>query len=197
VFDLFAQSDRTLDRAQGGLGIGLSVVKRLIEMHGGRVSASSDGLRTGSTFEIRLPLVDRGHEPAVELAQSKVPARRILVVDDNKDAANSLAMILTLEGHQVESVYTAHEALARVPSFKPDVALLDIGLPEMNGYELARRLRDQPEAREIRLVALTGYGQAEDKERAWAAGFDDHLAKPADLRALQRTLAATSAKNSR
>jgi len=197
VFDLFVQSDRTLDRAQGGLGIGLSVVKRLIEMHGGRVSASSDGLRTGSTFEIRLPLVDRGHEPAVELAQSKVPARRILVVDDNKDAANSLAMILTLEGHQVESVYTAHEALARVPSFKPDVALLDIGLPEMNGYELARRLRDQPEAREIRLVALTGYGQAEDKERAWAAGFDDHLAKPADLRALQRTLAATSAKNSR
>ena len=161
------------------------------------MSASSDGLRTGSTFEIRLPLVDRGHEPAVELAQSKVPARRILVVDDNKDAANSLAMILTLEGHQVESVYTAHEALARVLSFKPEVALLDIGLPEMNGYELARRLRDQPEAREIRLVALTGYGQAEDKERAWAAGFDDHLAKPADLRALQRTLAATSAKNSR
>ena len=196
VFDLFVQSDRTLDRAQGGLGIGLSVVKRLIEMHGGRVSASSEGLRTGSTFEIRLPLVDRGSESSVELAQSNAPSRRILVVDDNKDAANSLAMILMLEGHQVESVYTAHDALARALSFKPDVALLDIGLPEMNGYELARRLREQPQARQIRLVALTGYGQAEDKERAWAAGFDDHLAKPADLRALQRTLAGTSVKNS-
>ncbi len=128
-------------------------------------------------------------------AQSKVPPRRVLVVDDNKDAANSLAMILTLEGHEVESVYTAHDALARVLSFKPDVALLDIGLPEMNGYELARRLREQPEVEEIRLVALTGYGQAEDKERACAAGFDDHLVKPADLRALQRALGATPLKD--
>ena len=145
---------------------------------------------------MRLQLVDRRDDPSTELTQSQAPRRRILVVDDNKDAANSLAMILTLEGHQVESVYTAHDALACALSFKPDVALLDIGLPEMNGYELARRLREQPEAREIRLVALTGYGQAEDKERARAAGFDDHLAKPADLRALQRTLAVTSAKNS-
>ena len=118
------------------------------------------------------------------------------MVDDNKDAANSLAMILSLEGHQVESVYSAHDALTSALSFKPDVALLDIGLPEMNGYELARRLREQPDVGAIRLVALTGYGQAEDKARAWAAGFDDHLAKPADLRALQRALAGTSAKNS-
>ena len=195
VFDLFVQSDRTLDRAQGGLGIGLSVVKRLVEMHGGSVSASSGGLRTGSTFEIRLPLIDRDDEPSIALRQRKVPPRRVLVVDDNEDAANSLAMILTLEGHEVESVYTAHEALARVLSFKPDVALLDIGLPEMNGYELARRLREHPEVEEIRLVALTGYGQAEDKEHARAAGFDDHLVKPADLRALQQALGATPLKD--
>jgi hypothetical protein len=144
VFDLFVQSDRTLDRAQGGLGIGLSVVKRLVEMHGGSVSAWSGGLRTGSTFEIRLPLVDRGDEPSTELTQSKAPSRRVLVVADNKDAANSLAMILTLEGHQVESAYSAHDALTCALSFKPDVALLDIGLPEMNGYELARRLESNP-----------------------------------------------------
>ena len=160
VFDLFVQGDRTLDRAQGGLGIGLSVVKRLVEMHGGSVSASSGGPRTGSTFEIRLPLIDRDDEPSVAPMQRQVPPRRILIVDDNEDAANSLAMILTLEGHEVESVYTAHEALARALSFKPDVALLDIGLPEMNGYELARRLRAHPEGEEIRLVALTGYGQS-------------------------------------
>jgi CheY-like chemotaxis protein len=195
VFDLFVQSDRTLDRAQGGLGIGLSVVKRLVEMHGGSVSASSGGLRAGSTFEIRLPLIDRDDEPSISLTEGQVPPRRVLVVDDNKDAANSLAMILTLEGHEVESVYSAHEALVRAVSFKPDVALLDIGLPEMNGYELARRLREHPEVSAIRLVALTGYGQAEDKEHAHAAGFDDHLVKPADLRALQQALAGTAAKD--
>jgi PAS domain S-box-containing protein len=189
VFDLFVQGDRTLDRAQGGLGIGLSVVKRLVEMHGGRVSASSGGPRSGSTFEIRLPLIDRDDEPSVAHQQTNGPPRRILIVDDNKDAATSLAMILTLEGHEVESVYTARDALARVLSFKPDVALLDIGLPEMNGYELARRLRAHPEVEKIRLVALTGYGQAEDKEHAKSVGFDDHLVKPADLRALQHALA--------
>jgi signal transduction histidine kinase/ActR/RegA family two-component response regulator len=194
VFDLFVQGDRTLDRAQGGLGIGLSVVKQLVEMHGGSVAASSGGPRQGSTFEIRLPLIDRDDKPSIAVKQPKVPPRRILIVDDNEDAANSLAMILSLEGHEVQSVYTAKEALARVLSFKPDVALLDIGLPEVNGYELARRLRAHPEVEKIRLVALTGYGQAEDKEQALGVGFDDHLVKPADLRALQRALAAAPAK---
>jgi PAS domain S-box-containing protein len=195
VFDLFVQGDRTLDRAQGGLGIGLSVVKRLVEMHGGSVSAFSGALRTGSTFEIRLPLIDRDDEPSIALKQPKVPPRRILIVDDNEDAANSLAMILSLEGHEVQSVYTAHEALARVLSFKPNVALLDIGLPEMNGYELARRLRAHPQVEGIRLVALTGYGQAEDREHARGVGFDDHLVKPADLRALQQALVGTTAND--
>jgi PAS domain S-box-containing protein len=189
VFDLFVQSERTSDRAQGGLGIGLSVVKRLIEMHGGTVSAASAGIGAGSSFEIRLPLlVEQDAEVAVAEPARRPSPRRVLVVDDKKDAANSLAMILTLEGHQVESVNSAQEALDRVVAFRPDVALLDIGLPGMNGYELAARLRTLPELAPIRLVALTGYGQAEDIERARAAGFDYHLVKPADLRALQRAL---------
>jgi len=194
VFDLFVQGDRTLDRAQGGLGIGLAVVKRLVEMHGGSVSASSAGLRSGSTFEIRLPLIDRDDEPSIAQQERGAPRRRILVVDDNEDAATSLAMILALEGHQVEAVHTAHDALERAARLEPDVALLDIGLPGMDGYELAQRLRANPALEGIRLVALTGYGQAEDKERAHAAGFDDHLVKPADFRALEQVLAASAVK---
>lgn len=124
--------------------------------------------------------------------QTSTAARRILVVDDNIDAADSLAMILNLEGHAVETAYTAQEALERAPAFRPDVVLLDVGLPEMDGYEVARRLRQQPTLKDIRLVALTGYGQAEDKAKARDAGFDDHLTKPADLRALQKTLASSS-----
>ncbi len=193
VFDLFVQGDRALDRAQGGLGIGLSVVKRLIEMHGGRVSVASSGVGTGSTFEIRLPLIEAPDAPSIAPAAPTFASRRILVVDDNQDAADSLAMILELEGHDVATVYTPQAALARVPTFQPDVALLDIGLPGMNGYELARRLRALPGAATIRLIALTGYGQAEDRERSRAAGFDGHIVKPAELRALQQVIAGTSA----
>jgi len=188
VFDLFVQSDRTLDRAQGGLGIGLAVVKRLIEMHDGTVSARSDGLGLGSTFEIRLPLIASAVQPSIPQPHMRVPPRRILVVDDNEDAATALAMMLRLEGHEVESFFSAAEALARAAEFKPEVALLDIGLPEMDGYELAQRLRESVGPRRIRLVALTGYGQAEDRERARSVGFDEHLVKPADLRALQQVL---------
>ena len=196
VFDLFVQGNRALDRAQGGLGIGLAVVKRLVEMHGGSVYASSSGPRRGSTFEIRLPLTDREDEPSIPQQQRKAPQRRILVVDDNEDAATSLAMILALEGHEVETVHASHDALERAPLFKPDVAVLDIGLPGMDGYELARRLRENPALEGIRLVALTGYGQAEDRERARAAGFDDHLIKPADSRALDQVLMTASAVKS-
>jgi len=188
VFDLFVQSDRTLDRAQGGLGIGLAVVKRLIEMHGGTVSAHSDGLGLGSTFEIRLPLIETATQASIPQTHLRVPPRRILVVDDNEDAANALAMMLRLEGHEVESFFSAVAALARAPEFKPEVALLDIGLPEIDGYELARRLRESAGSRAIRLVALTGYGQAEDRERARAVGFNEHLVKPADLRSLQQVI---------
>jgi len=152
------------------------------------VSARSDGLGLGSTFEIRLPLIASAVQPSIPQPHMRVPPRRILVVDDNEDAATALAMMLRLEGHEVESFFSAAEALARAVEFKPEVALLDIGLPEMDGYELAQRLRESVGPRRIRLVALTGYGQAEDRERARSVGFDEHLVKPADLRALQQVL---------
>ena len=189
IFDLFVQSDRTLDRAQGGLGIGLAVVRRLIEMHGGEVSARSEGLGHGSTFEIRLPRSAKPEDASAELGRLRTPPRRVLIVDDNQDAADSLAMLLAFEGHETEAVYSGSEALERVHDFRPDVALLDIGLPEIDGYELARRLRAIPEIAGLRLVALTGYGQAEDLLRTRDAGFDGHLVKPVDLPALERTLA--------
>ena len=189
VFDLFVQGDRTLDRAQGGLGVGLSVVKRLVEMHGGRVSVSSDGRGTGAKFQIRLPLIEVDETTEDAPPRVEVSPRRILVVDDNADAANAVAMLLSLEGHKVECAYSAQDALERLPKSRPDIALLDIGLPGMNGFELARRIRAHPELAAMRLVALTGYGQAEDKARAAGAGFDEHLVKPVDLRTLQQALA--------
>ena len=189
VFDLFVQSDRTLDRSQGGLGIGLAVVKRLVEMHGGEVRGRSEGIGRGSTFEIRLPRVARPEPAAADGTDIKVAPRRVLIVDDNVDAATSLSMLLTLRGHETQVAYGAKEALTLIETFEPDVGLLDIGLPEMNGYELAARLRASPGLNGLRLVALTGYGQAEDSQRAYAAGFDDHLVKPVDLTALERALA--------
>lgn len=189
LFDLFVQSDRTLDRAQGGLGIGLAVVKRLVEMHDGRVSAASAGVGRGATFEIRLPLVASIEHASPAATPAPSPRRRVLVVDDNEDAANSLAMLLDLAGHEAKAVYTPTAALAEVAAFEPDVVLLDIGLPEMDGYEVAARLRALPSQLPLRLIALTGYGQAEDRARALQAGFDDHLVKPVDFAALERTLA--------
>jgi signal transduction histidine kinase/DNA-binding response OmpR family regulator len=189
IFDLFVQSDRTLDRAQGGLGIGLSVVKRLIEMHEGEVTARSPGLGLGSTFELRLPRIARpparGEEPSI-----KAPPQRILIVDDNADAAHSLALLLSFDGHTTRVALSSEEALEYAESFEPHTALLDIGLPGMNGYELAQRFRQAPKLSAVRLIAVTGYGQAEDRERALAAGFDNHLVKPVDLTSLGRTLAA-------
>jgi PAS domain S-box-containing protein len=194
VFDLFVQSDRTLDRAQGGLGIGLAVVKRLVQMHGGEVAAESPGLGHGSTFRITLPRVakPRVAKPLAQVPKGpdfKAPPRRVLVVDDNADAADSLAALLNLQGHETQAVYSGQEALERLDSFRPDIALIDIGLPKMNGYELAQRLRARPNPAELRLVAITGYGQVEDRERAKAAGFDDHFIKPVDVPALERALA--------
>jgi PAS domain S-box-containing protein len=189
IFTLFVQSDRTLDRSQGGLGIGLSVVKRLIEMHNGQVSARSAGVGQGAIFEIRLPLIERPGEIAHAPPPFKAPPRRVLVVDDNVDAAASLALLLMLDGHETEAVNSAHAALEFAKSFKPDVVLLDIGLPEMDGYEVALRLRKLAELNGVRLIALTGYGQSEDRERARAVGFDDHLVKPVEFQALERALA--------
>jgi signal transduction histidine kinase len=190
IFDLFVQSDRTLDRSQGGLGIGLSVVKRLIEMHGGTVAARSDGPGQGAVFTIRLPLAKHsGKGPPASVRGAPAP-RRILVVDDNVDAADTLVTMLRLEGHEVEAVYRGRDALERTGTFRPQVVLLDIGLPELNGYEVARQLRKLPGAAELRLIALTGYGQAEDRARAFEAGFDDHLVKPVDNSVLRSHLAA-------
>jgi signal transduction histidine kinase len=180
IFDLFVQSQRTLDRSQGGLGIGLSVVKRLIEMHGGSVAASSPGVGQGATFTIRLPRATRVGSAVQDAGAPRVAPRRTLVVDDNHDAAESLAMLLSLDGHEVDAVFTPQQALERAETFRPEVMLLDIGLPGMDGYEVARRLRAMSGGQKIRLIALTGYGQQEDRQRALAAGFDDHLVKPVD-----------------
>ena len=188
VFDLFVQGERTLDRSLGGLGIGLSVARRLIEMHNGRLSAASPGLGQGATFEIRLPRLERASEVSRRSRSHKRTPKRILIVDDNADAANSLAQVLSLDGHVTEPVYSARQALARAVPFRPDIVLLDLGLPEMDGYEVARRLREMKELATVRMVALTGYGQSEDVQRSQAVGFDNHLTKPVDFVALEEVL---------
>ena len=196
IFDLFVQGDRTLDRSQGGLGIGLSVVRRLVEMHGGQVIARSAGSGQGSSFELRVPLKVRPSAPAGEPAPVSTPPKRILIVDDNTDAADTLAMLLQFDGHETSAAYTSRDALERAQSFRPDIILLDIGLPEMNGYEVARKLRSLPAGKDIRLIAVTGYGQAVDRERAQRAGFDDHLMKPVESPALQCAIAGLSQSDS-
>jgi len=188
IFDLFVQGDRTLDRAQGGLGIGLSIVKRVMEMHRGKIVASSDGAGRGSTFEIRLPLMEVSATLPDKKPTAKSPARRILVVDDNADAADSLTMVLGFEGHEVLAVYTGLQAIEHAERFKPDVMLIDIGLPDLDGYEVARRIRAVPAFQSICLVAVTGYGQDADKDRARAAGFSEHLVKPIEFPTLDRVL---------
>jgi signal transduction histidine kinase len=188
VFDLFVQAERTLDRAQGGLGIGLSVVRKLVQMHGGEVTAHSEGLGKGARFEIRLPRCAAPTVADAEAQSSRFVKRRVLIVDDNEDAATSLAELLRFDGHVLESAFTARAALAKFESFGPDVVLLDIGLPEMDGYEVARRMRALQAQRPFALVALTGYGQASDRDRALDAGFDDHLVKPVDFDTLRRIL---------
>ncbi|MBI0329662.1 ATP-binding protein [Burkholderia plantarii] len=189
VFDLFVQSERTLDRALGGLGVGLAIVKRLVAMHGGTISAHSQGLGNGSTFEIRLPRIAQPAALQAHDAQTRTSARRVLIVDDNADAADSLSILLGLQGHTVEVAYSAEDAIRRAETFCPQVALLDIGLPRMSGYELARTLRAMPQLAGTRLVAVTGYGQTDDVRTAREAGFDEHLVKPVEPSALERSLA--------
>lgn len=191
IFDLFVQDHQGLDRAQGGLGIGLAIVKQLIQMHGGEVTAHSEGTGAGSTFTIRLPRIPRPMDGKSDADSESVRPLRVLIVDDNVDAATSIAMLLTAQGHHAEAVYSSRDALKAVERFRPEVALLDIGLPEMDGYELASRLRDLPACDTMRIVALTGYGQPEDRQRALDTGFDDHLVKPIDVRVLERTLAGS------
>ena len=193
IFDLFVQGPRSADRAQGGLGIGLALARRLVELHGGTLACASAGANQGSEFVIRLPrlaapAVARAAE-AVAPAAAPVPARlSILVVDDNEDAAYMLAMLLEDAGHEVMSEHDPVIALERAQATRPEVCLLDIGLPRMDGHELARRLRATPEGRDATLIALTGYGQAADRAKAIAAGFDHFLVKPLDPDALERLL---------
>lgn len=191
IFDLFVQGEQTLDRSQGGLGIGLSLVKRLVEMHGGVVSARSAGLGHGAVFTVRLPLAQPPDGEAEPIAPIKALPRRILVVDDNVDAANTLVMMLRLDDHDVEAVHRGQDALDRIPAFRPEIVLLDIGLPEMDGYQVARQVRKLSGTGRIRLIALTGYGQADDRARAVDAGFDDYLVKPVESSALQARISAS------
>jgi PAS domain S-box-containing protein len=197
IFDLFTQTGRSLDRAQGGLGIGLTLVRWIVEMHGGRVEAYSAGVGQGSEFTVYLPVLSPPSQatvpPAAALAETSVAASvaaccRILVVDDNVDSADSLTMLLKYDGHQVQVAHDGPEALALALTFRPQIVILDIGLPGMNGYEVGRRLRREPGGEQIALIALTGYGQAEDRKRSKEAGFDHHLTKPVDYDVLTALL---------
>jgi len=193
VFDLFTQVDRTLGRAQGGLGIGLALVKSLIELHGGSVSAQSEGLGRGSAFIVRLPTLTRTQteKPMPATAQEKMHAtRRILVIDDDHDVADSLVMFLETFGATVRVAYSGAAGLEAVEDFAPELIFLDLGMPGMDGYETARRIRALPKGRDVKLVALTGWGQEQINDRARAAGFDRQLTKPAGFEALQELLGA-------
>jgi signal transduction histidine kinase len=187
IFDLFAQAERGLDRSQGGLGVGLTVCKQMIEMHGGSVGASSPGWDRGATFTFRLPLAERP-APANATAPPQPDAvLRVMIVDDNRDAADSLSMLLQFEGRRTLCAYSGEQALQDVVAFDPQLVLLDIGLPGLDGYEVARRLKTISPA--LRVVALSGYCQAEDQRRSAAAGCDAHLVKPVDLDALKSVCA--------
>jgi signal transduction histidine kinase/ActR/RegA family two-component response regulator len=191
VFDLFAQADRTLDRSEGGLGIGLTVARKLAEMHGGSISAASDGIGKGSTFTVRLPLAEAPNTnggPATEPRRAGEQRKlRILVVDDNRDTARSCALLLKAFGHEVETALDGVTALEMARDFKPHILFLDIGLPGMNGYDVARTLRDEG-FEQMMMVAISGYGQPEDRKRSLEAGFDQHLVKPVDQAALTSVL---------
>jgi CheY-like chemotaxis protein len=201
IFDLFTQADRSLDRTQGGLGIGLFICKRLVELHGGSIAAFSGGTGRGSTFEIRLPLLNQAAlqvslpEP-VEKQDSPViaTAQRVLIVDDNVDAATTLSWLLGAHGYTVEVAHDGPGGLKTAQSFNPDILLLDIGLPGMDGYELARRLRGDGFKSSL-MIAISGYAHEADIERSRAAGFDSHFAKPVDIDHLIESLAAGSSKN--
>jgi two-component system CheB/CheR fusion protein len=189
LFQPFMQADQSLDRSKGGLGLGLALVKGLVELHGGSIQAQSDGLGKGAAFVIRLPL-DAGaaiEKPSLRASSPRV-CRRVLIIEDNLDAAESLREALELSEHEVEVAYTGPDGIERARSFHPDVILCDIGLPGMDGYEVARAVRQDPTLQSTFLVALSGYALPEDLERAAQAGFQQHLAKPPSVDALERVL---------
>jgi PAS domain S-box-containing protein len=191
IFDLFVQGDCSLERARGGLGIGLTLVKCLVELHGGKVEAHSDGENQGSEFVVRLPLVAEKNKSGTGIDVNTVSAhhrgRRILIADDNHDAADSLAALLSIMGNEVRTAYDGMDAIQAAKHFQPDLVFLDIGMPRLNGYETCQQIRSQID-RNVMIVALTGWGHEHDKQRSQAAGFNEHLVKPLDAAALQRVL---------
>jgi CheY-like chemotaxis protein/two-component sensor histidine kinase len=186
VFELFTQADRSLIRSQGGLGIGLTIVQRLVKMHGGTVTAASRGLGLGSEFVVRLPA--EGDSAPGDDAEPALPALRVLVVDDNVDYADGIALLLQNSGYEVEVVHTGPEALLAATEFRPDVVVLDIGLPGMDGYEVARRMRLDPDLDGMRVVGVSGYRQEAEGPRSVGARFDDYLLKPLVLARLEASL---------
>jgi signal transduction histidine kinase/CheY-like chemotaxis protein len=198
VFDMFRQADSSVERTQSGLGVGLTLARRLVELHDGSISARSSGLGLGSEFEVRLPARNMSEKATAGTAgnqdDSASGPRRILVVDDNVDFADTLAALLAQLGHEVRVTHNAAEALREAPAFAPHLAFLDIGMPGMNGYELAKKLRSLPETARTVLIAATGYGQDDDRQKSREAGFDRHLVKPVELRTVEAILAAYSAQ---
>ncbi|HEY6395464.1 MAG TPA: ATP-binding protein, partial [Candidatus Binataceae bacterium] len=198
IFDLFSQGTRGFDRSQGGLGLGLTIVKSLVAVHGGSVRAESQGIGKGSQFEIRLPAIEAAQSRVAPSCERRLSAARraplstrVLIVDDNEDAATTLSEMLDEIGYSTRVSFDARSALQIVSEFVPDIMLVDIGLPVMDGYQLARQLRQMPELISVRLLALTGYGQESDRQRALRSGFDDHLVKPIDMEALLSILRET------
>jgi len=197
VFDMFTQVDRSIERSTGGLGIGLTLVQRLVELHGGSVEARSNGPDQGSEFIVRLPAFEHASESSSAVGNDEVaPAARlrILVADDNVDAADTLAELLRASGHDVHTEYDGVAAIRAARSHRPDVVLLDIGLPKLNGYDTAREIRAIDPQNPVVLVAVTGWGQDEDRRRSRQAGFDHHLVKPLDPELLDRVLASVVRK---
>jgi CheY-like chemotaxis protein/anti-sigma regulatory factor (Ser/Thr protein kinase) len=193
IFDMFSQVDRSIERSTGGLGIGLALVKGLVEMHGGTVSAESPGAGRGSTFTVRLPVVGAPHRaptaPPSEPEPAAVgPRRRILVVDDNRDSARSMADLLTLRGNEARTAHDGLGAVDEAEAFRPDVILMDVGMPRLNGYEATRRIREQPWGRSVIIIAVTGWGQQGDRIQSREAGCDGHLVKPIELNDLEQLL---------
>jgi CheY-like chemotaxis protein/anti-sigma regulatory factor (Ser/Thr protein kinase) len=199
VFDMFSQVDRSVDRAQGGLGIGLTLVRRLVELHHGSVSAASEGVRKGSEFTVSLrlethppapqtrPKADRTAEVSID-----TPARRILVVDDNQDSRESLSRLLRKLGHHVEVAADGEQAIELAARLLPNVILMDMGMPKLNGYDATQRIRQSNCGQNIQIIALTGWGQPQDVQRCLAAGCDAHLVKPVDFKELERLLQIAS-----
>jgi CheY-like chemotaxis protein len=195
VFEMFSQVDQSLEKTRGGLGIGLTIVKRLVELHGGTISVQSDGRGCGSEFVVRLPVLVESGRDEKQTATSRSVAetpRRILITDDNRDAARSLALLLQYSGHTVEMAYDGRQAIEKAGFWRPDVMLLDLGMPEMNGYDVCRAIRQTAWGKDISIVALTGWGQEQDRQNTREAGFDAHLVKPVDMALLKTVLAGTS-----